>query len=162
MQISPDDYLGFVDRALDGMMGIIEQMGDLANRSPDLSGANSPYAILVHCVGVCHYWIGTLIAGRHTDRDRPAEFQATGCAAALRAAVNDLKRQIRLDLRNVTPDVDEEQGLAAMPNAEYTPLPDRTHWTQGAVLMHTYEELAQHHGQMQLTRDILVQGRRQI
>ncbi|MCI0812865.1 MAG: DUF664 domain-containing protein [Chloroflexi bacterium] len=162
MQISPDDYLTFVDRALDGMMGIIEQMGDLANRSPDLSGANSPYAILVHCVGVCHYWIGTLIAGRHTDRDRPAEFQATGGAAALRAAVNDLKRQIRLDLRNVTPDVDEEQGLAAMPNAEYTPLPDRTHWTQGAVLMHTYEELAQHHGQMQLTRDILVQGRRQI
>lgn len=162
MQISPDDYLTFVDRALDGMMGIIEQMGDLANRSPDLSGANSPYAILVHCVGVCHYWIGTLIAGRHTDRDRPAEFQATGGAAALRAAVNDLKRQIRLDLRNVTPDVDGEQGLAAVPNAEYTPLPDRTHWTQGAVLMHTYEELAQHHGQMQLTRDILVQGRRQI
>ena len=162
MQISPDDYLTFVDRALDGMMGIIEQMGDLANRSPDLSGANSPYAILVHCVGVCHYWIGTLIAGRHTDRDRPAEFQATGSAAALRAAVNDLKRQIRLDLRNVTPDVDEEQGLAAMPNTDYSPLPDRTHWTQGAVLMHTYEELAQHHGQMQLTRDILVQGRRQI
>ena len=162
MQISPDDYLAFVDRALDGMLGIIEQMGDLANRSPDLSGANSPYAILVHCVGVCHYWIGTLIAGRHTERDRPAEFQATGGAAALRAAVNDLKRQLRLDLRNVTPDVDEEQGLAAMPNAEYTPLPDRTHWTQGAVLMHTYEELAQHHGQMQLTRDILVQGRRQI
>ena len=125
-------------------------------------GSGQPYAILVHCVGVCHYWIGTLIAGPHTDRDRPAEFQATGSAVALRAAVNDLKRQIRLDLRNVTPDVDEEQGLAAMPNAEYTPLPDRTHWTQGAVLMHTYEELAQHHGQMQLTRDILVQGRRQI
>ena len=162
MQISPDDYLTFVDRALDGMMGIIEQMGDLANRSPDLSGANSPYAILVHCVAVCHYWIGTLIAGRHTDRDRPAEFQATGGAAALRAAVNDLKRQIRLDLRNVTLDVDGEQGLAAKPNTDYTPLPDRTHWTQGAVLMHTYEELAQHHGQMQLTRDILVQGKRQV
>lgn len=162
MQISPDDYLTFVDRALDGMMGIIEQMGDLANRSPGLSGANSPYAILVHCVGVCHYWIGTSIAGRHTDRDRPAEFQATGGAAALRAAVNDLKRQIRLDLRNVTLDVDGEQGLAAKPSTDYTPLPDRTHWTQGAVLMHTYEELAQHHGQMQLTRDILVQGRRQV
>jgi len=43
-----------------------------------------------------------------------------------------------------------------MPNPDYTPLPGYTQWTQGAVLIHVYEELAQHHGQMEITRDVLV------
>jgi hypothetical protein len=30
-------------------------------------------------------------------------------------------------------------------------------WTQGAALLHAYEELAQHHGQMEITRDMLMQ-----
>ena len=155
MQISVDDYLTFVGRALDGMLGIVEQMGDEhANRAPDLPGANSPYAILFHCVGVCHYWIGELIGGRQTERDRPAEFHATGSIAELRVAVHDLQCQIRLDLR----DVDGEKPLAKVPDAAYTPLPSYADWTQGAVLMHTHEELAQHHGQMELTRDILMRN----
>jgi hypothetical protein len=29
-------------------------------------------------------------------------------------------------------------------------------WTQGAALLHTYEELAQHRGQMEITRDIVM------
>jgi hypothetical protein len=29
-------------------------------------------------------------------------------------------------------------------------------WTQGAMLLQCYTELAQHHGQMELTRDILL------
>lgn len=155
MEISPEDYLMFVDRALDGMMGIVEEMGpELANREPDFSGANSPYAILFHCIGVCNYWIGALIAGRQTERDRLAEFRATGTVTTLRAAVEDLKRQIRLDLEHVG----ETQAIAAMPNPGYTPLPGYTRWTTGAVLIHAYEELAQHHGQMELTRDLLMKG----
>ncbi len=41
--ISTQDYLYFVDQALDGMVEIITGLGDdLANRRPDLPGANSP------------------------------------------------------------------------------------------------------------------------
>jgi hypothetical protein len=41
--ISVDDYLFFVDEALDGMVRIVTELGDdLANRRPDVSGANSP------------------------------------------------------------------------------------------------------------------------
>ncbi|MGI8678221.1 MAG: hypothetical protein ACR2LX_05950 [Jatrophihabitans sp.] len=51
--ISTGDYLYFLDRAPDGMLEIITRRGDdLANRRPDLPGANSPYAILTHCLGV--------------------------------------------------------------------------------------------------------------
>ena len=158
MEISTEDYLMFVDRALDGMMGIVEEMGDaLANSSPDLPNlkqANSPYAILFHCVGVYHYWVGTLVAGRNTDRDRPAEFIASGSVADLKKLVSALKLQFRTDLNSV----DGGQSLAIMPNPDYTPLPGYTQWTQGAVLIHVYEELAQHHGQMELTRDILLKS----
>jgi hypothetical protein len=31
-------------------------------------------------------------------------------------------------------------------------------WTQGMALVHTLEELAQHHGQMEITRDVLMAG----
>lgn len=154
MQISLDDYLMFVDRALDGMIGIVEELGEgQANTAPEHAGANSPYAILFHCIGVCHYWIGTLIGGRHTERDRLAEFHATGSIAYLRTATDNLKRQLRLDLC----DIDGERHLDVAPHASYTPLPGYSQWTQGAVLIHTYEELAQHHGQMELTRDVLME-----
>jgi hypothetical protein len=74
--ISVDDYLFFVDEALDGMVRIVTELGDdLANRRPDVSGANSPYAVLTHCLGVMEYWAGYLVAGRRIERDRDAEFE---------------------------------------------------------------------------------------
>ena len=58
MEISNEDFLMFIDRALDGMLRIVEELGEeRANRCPDLPGANSPYAILTHCIGVCDYGI---------------------------------------------------------------------------------------------------------
>lgn len=47
--ISVEDFLVFVDDALDGMVAIVTQLGDdLANRRPDIPETNSPYAILNH------------------------------------------------------------------------------------------------------------------
>ena len=65
LTINQGDFLIFIDRALDKMTDIVSELGDdLANQKPDLPGANSPYAILTHCIGVIDYWIGSLIAGR--------------------------------------------------------------------------------------------------
>ena len=154
MDISQEDFMLFVDRALDGMLGIVEELGDdIANRNPDLPGANSPYAILYHCVAVSHYWVGVLLAGREFERDRDSEFTATGKVADLRESVLDLKRQLQEDIQHVQGD----QPLVSGPNQRYNPLPAEFQgWTQGAALIHTLEELTQHHGQMQLTRDILM------
>ena len=142
--IDPESFLLFVGRAFDGMVTILDELGDeLANETPGLPGANSPYAILFHCIGVTNYWIGTLLGGRQVPRDRPAEFTASGDVKQISKLVGELKSQIRRDL-------DGFQGTQ--------PLPDHEEWTQGWVLMHTYEELAQHHGQMELTRDIIMQN----
>lgn len=156
MDISQEDLLLFVDRALDGMLGIIEGLGDdLANRTPDLPGANSPFAILYHSVAVCHYWIGVVLANREFNRDRASEFTATGNVAGLGKSVSDLKRQLREDIQHVQGDQPPLSG----PNQQYSPLPSEYQgWTQGAALIHTLEELAQHHGQMELTRDMLLKG----
>ena len=154
MEIRNEDFSMFLERAIDGMMAIAEELGDeRVNQSPDLPGANSPYVILTHCVGVVDYWVGTLIAGRNIQRDRDAEFEARGPVSELRDAVADLKERLRKDLLNIG----GADSLASPPYGGYNPLGDDGHeWNTGAVIVHTYEELAQHHGQMELTRDILL------
>ena len=158
MEISHEDFLIFVDRALDGMLRIVEDLGEeRANTHPDLPGANSPYAILTHCVEVCNYWVGKLVASREVFRDRDAEFRASGTVVELSERVREIKAQFREDIKRV-------QGgkpLASAPNSVYDALRGTEYegWTQGAALIHTYEELAQHHGQMELTRDVLKLGR---
>ena len=116
-EIDSQDFLLFVDRALDGMVAILEELGDeLANKEPNLPGANSPYAILFHCLGVTNYWIGTLLGGREVPRDRPAEFKARGSVKELSERIHSLKLQIRSDL-------DGFKGTAALtstPNPSYS------------------------------------------
>ena len=154
MHISHDDVLLFIDRALDGMLRIVEELGDeRANRRPDLPGANSPYAILTHCIGVANYWIGALLAQRHLPRDRGAEFRAQGTVDDIRRVVRTLQRQLREDITHVR----GEQPLVSAPVSAYTPMGYDAGWTQGAALLHAYEELVQHHGQMEITRDMLLQ-----
>ena len=102
MEISHEDFLMFIDRALDGMLRIVEELGEeRANMRPDLPGANSPYAILTHCIGVCDYWIGTLLGKREFFRDRDAEFKASGTIDELRERVWELKAQLLEDIRQV-------------------------------------------------------------
>lgn len=97
--ISIDDFLYYVDDALNGMVGIVSELGDeLANRRPDLPDANSPFAILTHCLGVMEYWAGEIVAGRSIVRDRPGEFRAAGRVAELTERVERARQQLRTDV----------------------------------------------------------------
>ena len=149
MTIAPRAFLPFIDEALDGMVGIAEVLGDeRVNLRPDLPETNSPYAILTHCVGMTTYWLGSVLRGRPSTRDRDSEFRARGTVAEIRQAVKVLQEQIRKDITHV-------QG--SQPLAHSVDLHGDTQYhTQGDVLLHCYTELAQHHGQMELTRDILL------
>jgi len=151
LAVSTSDFLWFVDEALDGMTAIVRQLGDdTANRRPDLPGANSPYAILTHCLGVMEYWGGHQVAGRATQRDRDAEFRAAG-------SVDELLRRASAARRQLEADVLTAESLAAPrspPEPEVVPLPYGK--TQGAILLHVLEELTQHLGQMELSRDVLL------
>jgi hypothetical protein len=148
--ISIDDFLYYLDDALDGMVRIVGELGDdLANRRPAMPGANSPFAILTHCLGVMEYWGGEIVAGRRIVRDRPAEFRATGRVAELVAATERARQRLRADLAALDPFA----APRGQPRVEDITLPLGR--TQGGALLHIYEELAQHRGQMEITRDLL-------
>lgn len=150
LHLVPDDVLFFLDRALDGMLRIVEELGDeRVNLRPDLPGANSPFAILTHCVGLTNYWLGAVLAGRQVQRDRDAEFRARGTVAEIRQAVRALQQQLRQDITHVQGD----QPFAFPLAPRHQSWRDRS---QGAGLFQSYTELAQHYGQMELTRDILL------
>ena len=157
MQITTDDFLHFINVALDGMVRIVEALGDeRVNLRPDFPGANSPYVILYHCVGCTHFWIGSLLAGRQLNRDRDAEFQARGTVVDIVQAVRTLQKQLPEDLTHVQGDKPLAYPDALLVQGGTT-RQDVRHWRQGKALVHAYEELAQHHGQMEITRDILMQ-----
>lgn len=149
--VNTDEYLYFLDRAFGGMLAALTELGDQrANEAPPLTGANSPWAITYHCTQVAEYWIGHLIGGRSSDRDRAAEFTARGSIDELTRTVEEVKDQLRRDLS----DFDPSAPLRNTPPADYEG-PSRA-LTPIGVLLHVLEELAQHHGQVELTRDVLV------
>ncbi|MEV7043555.1 DinB family protein [Amycolatopsis sp. NPDC051061] len=137
MRISDEDYLWFTGRALDGMAAILAELGDeRANRRPPLPGANTPYAIVTHCLGVLEFWAGSLVAGRAVERDRDAEFTASGPVAGLIERVAAAKEQLRADLTVAEP----TEPLRAPAPAKYAGTPAGR--SQGGALQHVYEELA--------------------
>jgi hypothetical protein len=144
------DYLWFADLALRGMAGIVADLGDeRANRRPPVPGANSPYVILTHCLGVLEYWAGATVAGRPIERDRVAEFTASGPVAPLLTRAEKARERLAEDLAGLEA-WDMPQSVRRDPD---DPVPYTE--TKGAVLLHILEELFQHLGQMEITRDAL-------
>ena len=149
--LARSDYLWFAELALGSMARIVADLGDeQANRRPPFPGANSPYVILTHCLGVVEYWAGATVAERPIERDRAAEFTASGPVAPLLERTEHARSQLAEDIagleaweapQNVHRDPDDP-----VPYAE----------AKGAVLIHILEELFQHLGQMEITRDALV------
>ncbi len=153
--VAAGDYLWFVDLALGGMAAIVEELGDdLANRRPPFRDGNSAYAILTHCLGVVEYWGGATVAERPVQRDRAAEFTASGEVAGLLRRTEFARRRLREDIVGLSA-ADPPVSVRRDPG---DPVPYTE--TKGAVLLHILEELFQHFGQMEITRDTLVAGQR--
>jgi len=156
MGISPEALTAYVDRAVDGMAAIVRDLGDdLANRRPGLPGANSPYAILRHCLGVMEFWGGQVVAGREVSRDRAAEFTASGPVAGLITAAERAKRQFQADVATAEPSAPPRRSDHPTKRPD-----DMDLRTQGHALLHVLEEVTQHHGQAEITRDLLLRERR--
>jgi Protein of unknown function (DUF664) len=152
MGIEVDAVASYVDRAVEAMADIVDDLGDeLASTRPGLPGANSPYAILRHCLGVMEFWGGQVVAGRAVDRDREAEFRATGPAAGLIAAAQEAQRRFRADMVTADPKARPRGGHPVTAPDELELV------SQGHALLHVMEEVCQHLGQMEITRDLLRQ-----
>ncbi|HEV2375659.1 MAG TPA: DUF664 domain-containing protein [Streptosporangiaceae bacterium] len=143
-----DSLVAYVERAVASMSAIVTELGDeLANQRPDLPGANSPYVILRHCLGVMAFWGGQVVAGRVVERDRDAEFRAHGPVADLILAAQDAMRQFRADAATAEPAAPVRGGHPDPGELEMR--------SQGSALLHVLEEVTQHLGQMEITRDLL-------
>ncbi len=109
-------------------------------------GANSLAVLAVHATGAERYWIGDVLMGEPSERDRDAEFRTADVTAegalgplqsALLYAQNALPRLTVADLAGVrTSPRDGRQVLAA--------------W----ALLHALEHTAMHAGHAQLTRQL--------
>ncbi|MGL3805261.1 mycothiol transferase [Paeniglutamicibacter sp. R2-26] len=149
-QSPPKDHLllEFSLLKFDEMTRIVAAFDDeRAVRPPALPGANTPYGILNHCLGMMRRWSSSVNRGIEVPRDRDAEFTDTGTVRELleRAAV--VRGQFVADVRAVDP--------AAAPAS--VPEGRAAFWTASThgVLLHVFEELCQHLGQLEITRDIL-------
>lgn len=145
------EYLYFADRAFDGMAAIVESLGDdLANRVPSLPGANSPYALLTHSIGVSDFWGGYLVNGLVIERDRAAEFKASGPVATLLQRTLEAKAR----LAEYVASANMRAPLRDKPPAAFQGPEEEL--TQAGALQHIYEEITQHHGQMEILRDVIL------
>lgn len=145
-----DVVLIHVDRALDGMTATLRELGDdLVNAETGLPGGNTAYQIVRHCCGVLEFWGGQVLADRPITRDRLAEFRSSGTVEELVEIVERQRVAFRSDLAGF--------DGTAVPRGQMNDRsmdPDESR-TQGGVLMHTYEELAQHRGHLDITADIV-------
>ncbi len=154
--IAVDEYLAFCDRALDDYAEIVTTLGDhLVNARLDgIPGSNSAFALVTHICGMTARWVRTVNLGITVPRDRDAEFTATGTAAEAIALLGATRARLHEDARAASPgDLPVDPAHDSNGSISYA--------TQGEVLLHVYEELAQHLGQLEVTRDVLLaQGAR--
>lgn len=147
--ITTDEFLGYCDTALDQYAAICRELGDdLVNEQVD--AGNSAFALATHVVGVMTRWGRTVNRGIVVPRDRDAEFTATGTVEEALALLEAGRAALHEDVAATSPG-----------DAPANPPPGRDRddpglRTQGGVLLHVYEELAQHLGQLEVTRDLLV------
>jgi hypothetical protein len=151
------DHYFLIDRHLAPMLSIAEGLGDeLVNEVPDLPGANSPYQLVWHCCGMLEWWTREAILGVSVGRDRDAEFVARGTVADLKARVTQVCDQLIADLAQIHFD----RPLRGDPSTDYVGTPIGS--TAGGALLHVLEELAQHHGHLEITRDLLLSTRGRV
>lgn len=147
--LTTDAYLTFCDEALDAYAAIVRELGDpLVNaRVPSVEGSNSAFVLVSHVVGVMGRWGRTVNRGVVVPRDRDAEFAAVGSVEEALALLESGRLRLHEDVR---------AAVVGDPPANPPPDRDDAYATQGEVLVHVYEELVQHLGQLEVTRDVLL------
>jgi uncharacterized damage-inducible protein DinB len=107
---------------------------------------NSLAVLIVHVAGAERYWIGDVIAGEPSDRDRPAEFRTSGLD------VETLKGRLAGSLAYVR-GVLERLTLQDLETTRISPR-DSRQFTVAWCLTHALAHTATHMGHIQLTRQL--------
>ncbi len=136
----------YVDHAFVQMLLVAERVGTDVNTRPFGPGTNSVAALIVHCAEVCEFWLGHVVLGRPSDRNRDAEFDTT-------AELDELRDRVEVCLHQVAADLGALSGGPGRPSElrEFA-LGDGS---DEAILQYVLKELHQHLGHMELTADAL-------
>jgi uncharacterized damage-inducible protein DinB len=138
-----------LERVCDCLEGLSEAK---LNWRPPVDGANSAYAIAAHTLGNARGWVLGIACGQPVERDRPAEFRASGRdAAELVAGAKRLSQEIGAALVALSPS-DLDRRLVPLP----------MYWGEGEpyeisvreALLHVVEHASLHLGQLQIMRDL--------
>ncbi len=126
------------------------------NWRPPVDGANSAYVIAAHTLGNARAFVLGIACGQPLERDRPAEFRASGRDAS------DLAAQAR----RLSDDI--EAALARMSSSDLDRrlLPPQPLWGEGEAqeisvreaILHVVEHASIHLGQLQITRDLALRA----
>jgi Protein of unknown function (DUF664) len=149
VELSPGTGIAYLRHAFGQMLSIVDTLGEpLINQRPTSSGTNAVGALVLHCCAVCEYWLGHVALGRPSDRDRASEFSREPTAAECHEGVARTLRRAESDLGRL-------YDGAGAPNENRRHLPGGA-GDDDTVLLHVLEEVFQHLGQMELTRDLLL------
>ena len=142
-------FRSLLERLSAGLEGLSETQ---LNRRPPIDGANSAYVIAAHTFGNARAWVLGIACGQPVERDRPAEFRASGRdAGELVASARGLSADINAALAALSPS-DLDRRL----------VPPKSLWGEGEpleisvrqALMAVVEHASIHLGELQITRDM--------
>jgi uncharacterized damage-inducible protein DinB len=122
------------------------------NRPLDIPETNSLFALATHLVGSGEFWVLAIVGGQSIQRDREAEFRATG---TLNELVNRYESWLAAihELLDNLPDAEMKRVIEA-PAARRPFFKDEV-ITVRDCLLHTVEHCALHQGHIQITRQLL-------
>ncbi|HLZ25630.1 MAG TPA: DinB family protein [Ktedonobacterales bacterium] len=149
-------YAAVIERTARGALAQLAGLSDdTLNRSAPIPEANTLYALATHLAGAGEYWSITLLGDRAPNRDRAAEFHATG-------SLTDLTTRFErwlADLHAVLDSLPNE----ALDRPIETPIspgwqPADEPLTVRDCLLHAVEHSALHLGHIQLTTQLFRNG----
>ncbi len=149
MELGAETVCVYVRHVFGGMEKVLDRLDDeTVNRRPSGWGTNSVAGLVTHCCELAPSWFEMPGLGRASERDRDAEFAAHATIAELRDRI-----AIAVD-RTCALAVEFDAGPTTTdhPFREFMPGTDRT---DGALVIHVFEELFQHLGHMEVTADAL-------
>jgi len=120
---------------------------EATNWCPLSEETNSIYAILYHLMGSEEYWIRQIVGGESVDRDREAEFHASGHLSEILERWEDLSRISNNILGNLSSSQLEESRIPTIPTTMVS------HTVRGCIL-HVISHYATHLGHIELTRQL--------
>lgn len=127
----------------------------LLNQPLPFADANTLFALGTHLVGAGEFWVLALVGGRAIERNRLAEFHATGHGPDLIARYERWLVALHEVLDNLP---DTAMSRPASPPAEYRNtggMADQQLYVRDCLL-HAVEHSALHLGHVQITRQLIL------